>query len=422
VNRTSVVALLAAFVMLAVMGCSSSLFASRSAPHLAGEAASLAQPDQPPGTILGADALAGVDMSVRSAAGWSQRITYISKSGVDDHPTRVTGSVFVPKGSPPPGGWPVVGLAPAINGRSPDCAASLSPTLLNASATVQALVDAGYVVSVPDYQGLGSPGAQGSYYPYLDSTTAGNNLIDAVRAARRLVPDTSERWVAFGASQGGQAAWAADELADSYGSDLKLLGAVSLSPISDIDGLADAAAQGGLSRQQKLLLLAYLGALKDENGADFDIDDYRRGFLTDQHTWDMLSACGGSAEERARIADEITTGNLRPDSAAATATLRGYLQKTSLPQGPAAAPMLVIYGDHDPLMPRAWTDRALDRACTMGDVISIRPAPGLGPDQIDSSAAFAWLGQRFSGQSPPNDCPLVTATDESPSHPSVPDP
>ena len=87
-NRTSVVALQAAIAMLTVMGCSSSVFASRSAPHLAGEATSLAQPDQPPGTILGADALAGVDMSVRSAAGWSQRITYISKSGVDDHPPR----------------------------------------------------------------------------------------------------------------------------------------------------------------------------------------------------------------------------------------------------------------------------------------------------------------------------------------------
>jgi alpha-beta hydrolase superfamily lysophospholipase len=422
VNRTSVVALLAAIAMLTVICCSAAVFASRSAPHVAGEATTLAQPDQPPGTILAADALAGVDMSLRSAAGWAEQITYVSKSGVDDHTTQVTGSVFVPKGSPPLGGWPVVGLAPAINGRSPDCAASLSPTLLNATATVQALVDAGYVVSVPDYQGLGGPGAQGSYHPYLDSTTAGNNLIDAVRAARRLVPDTSERWVALGMSQGGQAAWAADELADSYGSDLKLLGAVSLSPIADIDGLADAAAQGGLSREQKLLLLAYLGALKDEYGADFNLDDYRRGFLTDQHMWDMLSACRGAAEQRARIADEITTGNLRPDSATATATLRGYLQKTSLPQGPAAAPMLVIYGDHDPLIPRAWTDRAVDRACSMGDIISIRPQPGLGPDQIDPSAAFAWLGQRFSGESPPNDCPLVIASDESPTHPTVPDP
>ena len=92
------------------------------------------------------------------------------------------------------------------------------------------------------------------------------------------------------------------------------------------------------------------------------------------------------------MADQITADDLRPSSPMATETLRGYLQKTSLPQGPTDAPMLVIYGGQDSLIPPAWNEPALDRACRMGDVIQIRMQPERGHDQIDPSMAFGWIG------------------------------
>jgi pimeloyl-ACP methyl ester carboxylesterase len=351
------------------------------------------------------------DQSLLAVTSSAKRITYISRSAINESPTHVTGSVFVPKDNPPQGGWPIVALGHPTTGTSPDCAPSVSPTLLD-SATVETLLHAGYLVTIPDYQGLGNPGTDHTYHPYLDSTTAGYNLIDSVRAARTVIPETSRRWAALGTSQGGQSAWAANELEQDYGWGLNLLGSASLSPIADINGLADAAAAGTLTKDQQLALQAFLAALKNEYGGEFYLDDYRRGIV--QAKWDVLSACQGPAfQERAQVADEITADDLRPSSPMATEILRGYLQKTSLPQGPTAAPMLVIYGGQDSLIPPAWTERALDRACRMGDVIQIQMQPERGHDQIDPSAAFDWLGERFKDLPAQNDCGSFTATHES---------
>ena len=122
-----------------------------------------------------------------------------------------------------------------------ECAPSASPTLLGSAPTIEALLDAGFMVTMSDYQGLGLPD---TYHPFLDSTTEGYNLIDSVRAARKLVPAASERWVAFGVGQGGQAAWAANELTPDYRGELNFLGAVAMTPTAALDELADDAANG----------------------------------------------------------------------------------------------------------------------------------------------------------------------------------
>jgi len=362
-----------------------------------------------PGTLIEADTLPAVDRRLQDVTSLAARITYTSTSGINDSHPQVTGTVFVPKGNPPEAGWPMIAFGHPPTGILPECAPSLSPTLLDSVTTVAALVSAGYVVTVSDYQGLGR---NETYHPYLDSTTVGYNLIDSVRAARKFVPNTSDRWAALGASQGGQAAWAANELVDNAGGGLHLVGTVSVSPIADVDGLADAAAAGALTRDQQLMLQAYLASLAAEY-SDFDVDQYRRGIV--QEKWDVLSACEGSArEQRVKVADQITADELRPSGPEAVEILRGFLQKTTLPQGPTAAPMLVIYGGQDPLIPPAWTDRALDRACNLGDVIQIQLQPEKrGPD-IDLPTVIGWINARFNGDPAPDDCEIFIAEHVSP--------
>jgi alpha-beta hydrolase superfamily lysophospholipase len=370
-----------------------------------------------PGTLHGAETLSNIDVRLEAATSLAARITYISSSGVDDIPHDVTGAVFVPRGQSPNGGWPIVAFGHPPTGIQHDCAPSLSPTLDNSSRTVTALLNAGYVVAMTDYQGLG---LDKTYHPYLDSTTVGLNLLDSVRATRKLVPNTSDRFVAFGISQGGQAAWAANELVDSVPAGLHLLGAVSVSPTANIQGLADVAVAGQLTRDQKLALTAYLASLKKEYD-DFNLDDYRRGVVADK--WDLLLACDGSAVgERTVAADQVTGDDLRPSSPAAADTLRGFLQKTNLPQGPAAAPMLVIYEDEDPLIdpliPAAWTDQAVARACQMGDIVEVARQPQVlgfadppddGGFDFATPTALAWIKDRFNGEPVSNGCPSLTA-------------
>lgn len=359
---------------------------------------------QEPGALADATTLPTIDRRLRAATSLAARIEYTSTSGITGGTEQATGTVFVPMGKPPEGGWPIAAYAHATTGIEPECAPSLSPTLLKSSTIVTTLVKAGFVVTMPDYQGLG---LDKTYHPYLDANTAGYNVIDAVRATRKLVPEASNRWVGLGLSQGGQATWAANELAANYNGGMALVGTVSLSPPSDITGFADAAAAGQLTTEQAPALPLILSWLKKAY-PDLNLDDYRRGIVQDK--WDVLLACQGpKAAERDKITDQITPDDLRPSTPQAVDTLRGYLQKMSLPQGPTAAPMLVIYGGQDNLVPSPWTDKALMAACGMRDVIDIQTQPDKGHTDIDVSSAFGWINDRFKGEPAPNSCMSFSA-------------
>ncbi|OCB54100.1 hypothetical protein A5722_21035 [Mycobacterium vulneris] len=360
------------------------------------------------GRVLSEAPLENLVPALHDASSSARTITYASRNGVNDAVSHVTGTVFVPKGTPPKDGFPVVALGHRTAGTAADCAPSLSPDLRGEAGSVVALLKAGYVVTVPDYQGLGQPSEPDEYdfHPYLDSTTAGYNMIDAVRAARTIVPDTSTSWAALGAREGGQAAWAANELIDNYGYDLNLVATASLAPTADIDNLADAAMAGTLNTDQKLAYIAYLSALKDQYYYDFELDDYRRGAA--QENWDALLSCGDAAQ-RSALADKLSADDLRPAGPEALTTLRGYLQKTNLPQGPTAAPMYVIYAGRDAVVPAASTERALTKACKMGDGIQIAFWPDATRDAAEPVAALGWLDDRMKSIPAANDCQAFLA-------------
>ncbi len=359
------------------------------------------------GDVLTTEALADIDPLLAPIAS-AQRFAYVSRSGINDGTTHVGGMLFVPRGQLPDGGWPVVAFGHTATGTLPGCGPSLAPTQVNSAPAVQKLLAAGYAVVMSDYQGLANvdqtrDASFPTYHPFLDSTTAGYNLIDSVRAARSLT-NASDKWFAFGIGQGGQAAWAANELAENHGQGLTLLGTVAVSPAADINGLAEGAEAGTLNPEQRQDLQAFLAALKGAYGTDFNLDDFRSGAA--QQQWDALLACHGQTpEQRAALADRIGPDDLRPHNPTAVAELRGYLQKTSIPQGPTSAPMLVIYGANDPHIPPAWTEQALGRACKMGDVIQIRRLPDDASDPLDMTEALDWMRQRVNAAPAPNDCP-----------------
>ncbi|MHA7665420.1 alpha/beta hydrolase [Mycolicibacterium sp. HS_4_1] len=360
---------------------------------------------QVPGALVSASTFPTLDLRLKSAVSLAARIEYTSTSGITGEHTEVSGSVFVPNGTPPQGGWPVVVFGHATSGLQRECGPSGSSTLAGLSLPITTLVKAGYLVSLPDYQGLG-PGTAG--HPYADATTVGYNVIDAARAAHKLVPESSDRWLAVGVSQGGQAAWAANELAAHYGTGLNLVGAVSLSPATDLTGLASGAAAGRLSKEQGAILQLILASLAAENPS-LNLQDYRRGAVAEH--WDVLGSCRSEdAAARAAAIDKITPDDLRPASPEAAATLQGLLAKRSLPKEPTSAPMLVMYGGQDTLLPPDWTNKALAAACRLGDVIDIMFQPAKGHADIDVASSYDWIKDRFDGVPAPNSCPSFLST------------
>jgi acetyl esterase/lipase len=354
-----------------------------------------------PGALKSATRLPTVDRRLLRTSSIAARITYNSTSGVDGSPQVVSGSVFAPTGTPPEDGWPVIVFGHGTTGVLSECAPSLSPSLLGTADAIRALLGLGFVLVVPDYQGLGSPD---SYHPYLDATTAGYNMIDAASASRRLVPESSDRWVAFGVSQGGQASWAANELFTDYGAgDTRLVGSVSVSPAADVTGMADMAAEGTLSPQQRIAMVLILSSLKNAH-PELDLDDYRRGAVAEN--WDLLAGCSTDAgEDRIAVAERIPPEDLRPATPEALDRLRSYLQQMSgLPRSPASAPMFVVHGDADDVVPVVWTEEAVRRACELGDTVASFVAAGRGHGDFDPIVALDWITKRFTDAPADNTC------------------
>jgi dienelactone hydrolase len=342
-----------------------------------------------PGSVLAAFTMPGLAWTVRAQRPHATRVFYRSTDR-DGHPTVVSGSVFVPRRRAPAGGWPVIGLAHGSTGIERSCAPSLDANLRGSAALVGGYLHEGYAVALPDYQGLGGPGA----HPYLDTDVEARNLIDAVRALRHVDDDVSDRWVAAGISQGGGAAWAANVLAGSYGHGLELVGSVSVSPAVDMSGLVAKAQQGTMPPGQRAVLQWILESLH-RTDPSFDLDEYRSGPVVAE--WSFLSGCGtDDVGRRAAAIQRIGRFDLRPRTSAAAADLTARLRRMAVPQQPATAPMLVIYGSADPYADPAWTTAAIAQARALGDDLTADLQPGRGHVDVDTSDVNPWIAARFA--------------------------
>jgi pimeloyl-ACP methyl ester carboxylesterase len=186
------------------------------------------------GSLIWARRLTGT-AALRAGAG--NRLVLYRSIGVAGKGVAVSGTVTVPKGPVPKGGWPVITWAHGTTGIADQCAPSRDSKAnaahgLTAYAypLLQRWLKAGYALVRTDYEGLGTPGD----HPYLNGRSEGYAVLDAVRAARRLDKRLSRRVVIAGHSQGGQSALWAASLARRWTPELKVRGTVALAPVSHL--------------------------------------------------------------------------------------------------------------------------------------------------------------------------------------------
>lgn len=359
-----------------------------------------------PGTLVDVaplQATIGLDQVNATAV----KMTYRSTSGLDDRPTEVSGVVVVPPGQPPRGGWPVLAVGHLLTGIIPQCGPSLADELGGYSSILAVFISNGYAVVMSDYEGLGREGLQ--HLP-LQAATLGNNLIDSVRAARRIAPDTSTKWAAYGIGQGGLAAWAAADRASTYGSDLEMVGAVALAPLANMSRMADLAAQGALPREQYYLYLLVLESLAN-SPAQLDIGEY-----TSQRARDLIDVTARCAPlDPGSLVEAVAPlgpDDIRPRDAAAAARLRDDIAAAAVPlesSGPAA-PVLVVYATDDPSVQGQWIDDAARTACGRGNPVQVdrRIGDTNTSNDLVTQSALGWLQERFDGQRLANVCVGLT--------------
>lgn len=331
-------------------------------------------------------------------------MVYRSVSGITGAGTQVSGAVFLPPGAPPAGGWPVIGWAHGTVGVTSDCGPTGDARLFGDIEAVAGQLSQGYAVAFTDYAGLrgGPMTIADTPHAYLEPKSAAFNLIDAVRAARSVVPQLSDRWVAVGDSQGGQTAWATAEYNAAYGQGLDLLGAAAIVPALDVSDVVRQAQDGTLSRDD-LSVYPYVITGLAAVDPSLKFGDYLHGSLLDQR--EVLISCAPQAQDRkAQLQATLTGADAKPSSPEAAERLAHRLADYALPQQPTGVPVLAVYGGADQTVAPEWTEVAIRKGCALGDTVQRQRVDGQGHELDPGAVLSKWVADRFAGAPAPDNC------------------
>lgn len=350
------------------------------------------------GTVVAISNSPGFAMSELPAGSTAKTMVYRSISGITGTQTLVSGAVFAPPGPPPPGGWPVIGYAHGTVGITEGCGPTQDPRLFGDISAVSTQLRQGYAVAFTDYAGLGriDPAlGETAVHAYLEPKSAAFNLIDAVRAARTVMPDLSPRWVALGASQGGETAWAAAEYFDEYGEGTDLLGSAALVPALNMSGLVDGAESSSLTTDQLYLYPLVVNGLA---AVDHSIrpDDYLHDGIRDNQNI-LLSCRPPESAQKPGLVGQLKAANTAPATPAAAAALGDLLSAYALPHQSTLVPILVVYGGIDETVLPQWTEVAMGRACQLGDTVMRVRLDDQGHTLDPGALLGTWVADRFAG-------------------------
>jgi pimeloyl-ACP methyl ester carboxylesterase len=333
-----------------------------------------------------------------ASAGENLLVLYHSRT-LAGQDTAVSGTVSIPRGQPPRGGWPVLSWAHGTTGVADICAPSRDApghpchiyTQL-ADAMLNLWVKRGWAVVKTDYEGLGTPGP----HPYLAGASAARATIDIVTAARHLHPGIGRRWAVMGHNQGGHAALFTASLAPGRAPDLDLIGAVAIAPAS---GTHDIIAQlqncSAPTPRLGFLALTLIGAAATDRALRLDQMLTRRALrlLAIAQTVGIDDLLGPGLWPPLAPADLFRPG----------ADL-GPLLTILAANNPAAlrlrTPALIVQGSNDPIADPGRTDRITRSLRGNGAALDYHMYPGTGHFDVIAAAHTQnarWIDARLAG-------------------------
>jgi acetyl esterase/lipase len=328
------------------------------------------------------------------------RILYRS-TGLKGEPIEVSGVIFIPNGSPPPGGRNVIAWAHPTSGVVEGCAPSLMPDTDGLIWGLPTMLAKGYVVVATDYQGLGTPGI----HPYLIGKSEARSVLDSVRAARNMPQSgASNRFVVWGHSQGGHAALYTGELAKSYAPDLKLLGVGAAAPATYLIELFDADKASPAGKELTAMAIYSWSHLYNDPASTLVAPDAMGVYEA------MANDCIESVPEflkldraeKPLIHEEYLKAN-----PAKTEPWEGVMVRNSPGQAPAGAPVFLAQGTADTIVRPAITKQFGDALCAQGEKVMFVDLPGVNHTFAAKESVYTalkWIDDRFAGRLAPSVC------------------
>lgn len=347
----------------------------------------------PPGTIIRSQPIGSAGQLPPGATAY--RVIYHSES-IDDTDIAVSGVVVVPGGTPPPGGFPIVSWAHGTTGLSDQCAPSVAG--FGSIPYLDTMLDARMIVAATDFEGLGT------VHPYLVGQSEAQGVLDAARAARTLAGvAASNTLVVLGYSQGGQAALFAGQIAQSYAPELFVAGVVAVAPVTSLTELAPAVPRRGTDQDAGFAAMAlYAWSVTYGNFAlssVLDMSGLRNSAL-------LGSACSSTVGS---VYDAIPTDLLFRPGWSRIPAVSADDSVNQPGNGPISAPVLVVQGTRDSLVPYGTTTTLVDATLCRGqdDVVRYVPIEGAshsGALSSGQSIIEQWIADRVHRRAATDSC------------------
>ncbi len=309
-------------------------------------------------------------------------------------PIAVSGTIDLPKGKAPKGGFKSISWAHGTVGAADVCAPSRNVAggpaddyITFTNGRGDGWLKAGYAVVRTDYEGLGTPGP----HRYLIGASEGRGVVEIMLAAHQLYPKLSKDYLIGGHSQGGQASVFAASLAPKLAPKLNLKGVFSYAPASHLYEQGNAVSSlGDDFKGLTALAVMILYSAARESGVD------PSKLVTAE-----IAALLPKIEQvcSAQLHGDDIFGNIAPKdvlkAGATTASIDAAL-KAMNPNVKIKAPVLIAQGLGDTTVFPSFTEALVNELKTSGNKVTYETFPalthsGVVTDPAAGAVVLAWI-------------------------------
>ena len=310
------------------------------------------------------------------------RILYHSRSA-HDQDVAASGVVLYPEAKPPLKGWPVIAWAHDLSGVARQCAPSLARNL-ERGPFLSMYAGLGYAVVATDYTGLGT-----NYrHAFRDIGSNARDVIYAIPAARKAVPELGSDWIAMGHGNGGLTVIGMAE--SGLPAEGHYLGGIVLA------GLAGLETVDRTAGDSPLLVVYGVKTVFPE----LELKDV----LTPSGLalYQKLEQDCAEPAPQAKSAGELLKPNWQNNR-----SVEQYFSRNTTGEKPAHGPFLVIASEANSRT-GSGTEQVVRRMCQQGDRVEFEKYSNPDPGNVIGESVrdqMAWIQGRFAGRPAPGNCP-----------------